>query len=188
VTKVAIGLKAHSGWAVVVVVGRTNGALQVIERSRIELVRPQDMPWGRAPYHAAEPLEPGAARDLVQRAIAGAHEAAAEQVRRLLQRLRETGHDVAGCAVLVGHPMPPWTTEQILAVHVRMHQAEGALFPAALSRAAEACGLPLREVPEKDLAARPADEALAAMGKAIGPPWGQDQKNAAAAAMIALPP
>src|SRR2546421_11697588 len=161
--KVAIGLKAHSGWAVVVVVGRANDSLQLIERSRIELVRAQDTPWGRAPYHAGQPLDPDAARELVQHATAGAQEAAVGEKRRLLHRLRQAGHEVAGCAVLVGHPMPSWTTEQILAVHVRMHQAEGALFPAALSMAAEACGLPLRPVAGQGLAGCAAGGDVAAM-------------------------
>jgi hypothetical protein len=34
-----------------------------------------------------------------------------------------------------------WTIEQVLSVHVRMHKAEGVLFPAALIAAAETCGL-----------------------------------------------
>jgi hypothetical protein len=29
-----------------------------------------------------------------------------------------------------------WSVDQILAVHVRMHQAEGVLFPDAIARAA----------------------------------------------------
>jgi GNAT superfamily N-acetyltransferase len=112
----------------------------------------------------------------VQRAIAGAHAAAEDEMRRLVQRLRAAGHDIAGCAVLLGHPMPAWTTAQILAVHLRMHQAEGALFPAALSRAAEACGLRPVPVPPKTLEARAAGE-LAALDRPAGPPWGQDQKK-----------
>jgi hypothetical protein len=186
--KVALGLKAHSGWAVVVVVGRSAGASQVLERGRLELVRPQDRPWGKAPYHAAETLAHAEAVELVQRAVAGAHAAAEEALRSLVQRLRAADHDVAGCAVLVGSPVPAWTTAQILAVHVRMHQAEGALFPAALAHAAHACGLRVVQVPQKTLDPSAHADAVAALGRGIGPLWGQDQKNAAIAAMIALAP
>jgi hypothetical protein len=37
--------------------------------------------------------------------------------------------------------MPDWTTDEILAVHFRMHKAEGVLFQSALVRAAEKCKL-----------------------------------------------
>ena len=69
--KVALGFKAHSGWAVVVVVGCQGGsAPRVLERGRVELVLPDQRPWGKAPYHAAETLAPDAAHALVQRAAA----------------------------------------------------------------------------------------------------------------------
>jgi GNAT superfamily N-acetyltransferase len=165
--KVALGFKAHSGWAVVVVVGRDGGgAPRVLERGRVELVLAQQRPWGKAPYHAAEPLAPDAAHELVQRAIAGAHAAAEDEMRRLVARLRAAGHDIASCGVLVGAPMPAWTTEQIRAVHLRMHQAEGALFPAALSRAAEACGLRVVQVEQKTLQARAAGDDIRRAGPA----------------------
>ena len=79
--------------------------------------------------------------------------------------------------------MPDWTIEQILSVHMRMHKAEGVLFPAALVAAAEACGLNVVAIPEKELTL---DDAVVALGKSVGPPWGKDQKSAALAAMIVL--
>ena len=97
--------------------------------------------------------------------------------------------------------LPDWTVDEILAVHFRMHKAEGVLFRDALARAARACGLRLLRVPEKQLDEH-AERALAAsinslgvnslrktiasLGKSVGPPWGKDQKDAALAAMIAL--
>jgi len=93
-------------------------------------------------------------------------------------------------------PMPDWTVDEILAVHFRMHKAEGVLFRDALARAAGACGLTLLEIPEKQLDEH-AERALAtsvnrlrgtiaSLGKSVGPPWGKDQKDASLAAMIAL--
>jgi hypothetical protein len=92
--------------------------------------------------------------------------------------------------------MPDWTVDEILAVHFRMHKAEGVLFRDALAGAARSCRLKLLEVPEKQLDEQ-AERALAtsvsslrktiaSLGKSVGPPWGKDQKDAALAAMIAL--
>ena len=47
--------------------------------------------------------------------------------------------------------MPNWSVAEILAVHFRMHKAEGVLFRDALARAAGACGVRFVRVPEKQL-------------------------------------
>lgn len=187
--RIAAGFKAHSGWAVLVVIGASGDGFHVIDRRRIELVDPADIDWAKQPYHAAEDLPPAKARQLVQRAISSAHRIAARELRAFVKRSREAGHEIDGCAVLVGSPMPDWTIEQILSVHVRMHKAEGVLFPAALAGAVEGCDLNLVTIPERDLPAR-VDAAtmkkLPELGKSAGPPWGKDQKNAALAAMLLL--
>jgi hypothetical protein len=178
--KIAAGFKAHSGWAALVVIGISKGELSVVERTRIELIDPGET-WAKQPYHAAEELPPAEARRLVQRGIDAAHRIAEREMRAFVRR--SAGHDIAGCAVLVGSPMPDWTIEQILSVHIRMHKAEGVLFPAALIAAAKACDLNVVAIPEKELAL---DDAVVALGKSVGPPWGKDQKSAAMAALIAL--
>ncbi|HZE62404.1 MAG TPA: hypothetical protein VE056_00925 [Pyrinomonadaceae bacterium] len=194
--KVALGLKAHSGWAALVVIGNSGSELQVIDRRRIELVEEKDSRWAKQPYHAAEALDPDAARDLVKRATKAAYRTADREMRATMKRLRKQEHKIVGCAVLVPNPMPEWSVDQILAVHFRMHQAEGVLFPEALARAANKCGLNLITIPEKILSER-AEKLLATplsgltskvtmLGKTVGPPWGKDQKNAALAAMVAL--
>lgn len=193
---VAVGLKAHSGWAALVVVGDSGGEVQVCDRRRIELVEPDDGGWAKQPYHAADDLPPEKAQRLVERGVKSAHRIAAREMRALLKRSSKAGHEIVGCAVLVPAPMPDWTIAQILSVHMRMHKAEGVLFPEALARAATACNLNLVAIPEKELGAR-AEESLGipfdiamkrvvALGKSVGPPWGKDQKLAALAAMVAL--
>jgi hypothetical protein len=92
--------------------------------------------------------------------------------------------------------MPDWSTDDILAVHFRMHKAEGVLFPEALCRAAKTCRLPFDTIPEKrldkyaeDTLAQPLSksiETIGNLGKTVGPPWGKDQKSAALAAILAL--
>ena len=194
--KVAFGMKAHSGWAALVVLGARSGELQVVDRSRMELVEQEEASWAKQPYHAAENLNADDARDLVRRGIAAARRIAVREMRTAVKHAREAGHEVAACAILVGDPMPDWTVDEILSVHFRMHKAEGVLFRDALARAAGSCGIKLLQVTEKQLDEQ-AERALAtsvnslrktitSLGKSIGPPWGKDQKDAALAAMIAL--
>ncbi|MGH9420561.1 MAG: hypothetical protein ACRD3J_11340 [Thermoanaerobaculia bacterium] len=185
--RIAAGFKAHSGWVALVVVGFLDGDVQLIDRRRIELVDPEDADWAKQPYHAADELPPAEARRLVERAIKAANRVANREMSALLERTRKAGHELIGCAVLVGSPMPEWTIDQIRSVHVRMHKAEGMLFPAALSAAVVACDLGLTEIPEKELRASDKDATtIARLGKTAGPPWGKDQKNAALAAMSIL--
>jgi len=193
--KLALGVKAHSGWAALVAVGRSGKEYQVIDRRRIELID-EGEPWARQPYHATEHLNADQARAKVKRAVEMVHRVAEEQMRQAIAWAKESKHEVAACAVLVPEPMPAWTTEEILAVHFRMHKAEGVLFPDALCRATERCKIALVKVAEKELEARAAQdlsmplcdiaEKIAVLGKTAGPPWAKDQKTAALAAMIAI--
>ncbi len=194
--KVAIGLKAHSGWAALVALGGRGDALEVLDRRRIELAPPAEAYWARQPYHAAEGLDPDEARAVVRRGIESARRLALREIEAAIQRERAARRSVAACAVLVGAGMPDWSVAEILAVHFRMHKAEGELFRDALLRAARACELRLVAIPEKSLLEHaesalgaPATELaaeVAALGKTVGPPWGKDQKDAALAARVAL--
>src|SRR5262245_59950992 len=154
--KVAFGMKAHSGWAALVVIGERDGELVVVDRRRVELVEEE---WARQPYHAAEDLEPAAARDVVKRGVEAARRIAVREMRAAVGRERERKNEVTACAVLVVDPMPDWSVEEILAVHFRMHKAEGVLFRDALVRAARACELRLAEISEK-LLTKSAESAL----------------------------
>jgi hypothetical protein len=190
---VAFGMKAHSGWAAMVAIGEYDGGMVMVDRRRIELV---DDEWAKQPYHAAEDLKPDAARDLVKRGVEAARRIAVREMRAAVKRELERENEVTGCAVLVVDPMPDWSVDDILAVHFRMHKAEGVLFRDALVRAARVCGLRLVEIPDKGLTPH-AERALGApasslakeiarLGKAAGAPWGKDQKEAALAALVAL--
>lgn len=191
--KVAFGMKAHSGWAAAVVVGDREGDFVVLDRRRIDLV---DEQWAKQPYHAAEELPAAAARTLVQRGIEAAHNIAIRQLRAMVKREGERDNEVAACAVLTASPMPDWSVDEILAVHFRMHKAEGVLFREALVKAADACNVKSVAIPEKQLMneaekvlGKPETELvkqITLLGKSVGSPWGKDQKDAALAAMIAL--
>ena len=191
--KVVFGLKAHSGWAALVTLGNDGHGFTVVDRSRLELVEEE---WAKQPYHTAEELEPKKARDVVKRGIDAAHRIARRELKAAVRRERNRGNDVAACAVLIGTPMPDWSVEQILAVHFRMHQAEGVLFRDALIAGAKASELKIVTLPEKTLLQeaekllrKPAHDLLqmvSTLGKAAGPPWGKDQKDAALAALVAF--
>lgn len=193
--KGAFGFAVHSGWAALVLVGGEPGRERVLDRRRVEFTG-QGEAWAKAPYHAADELEPEPARALVQRGLALARRNTARAVRAEVERAAAAGHEVGACAVLVGEPMPAWSVDEIRAVHFRMHKAEGVLWRDAIAAAAEACGLAVVPVAAK----RPAEDArkalgataagvarrLEALGAGIGAPWGKDQKDAALAALVAL--
>jgi hypothetical protein len=191
--KVTFGFKAHSGWAALVVLGGSKDAPEIVDRRRVELVEEE---WAKAPYHAAEELEAVEARILVRKGVKAAHENAKRQMKELIRRSEKLGNQVVACAVLMGAPMPDWTTAEILAVHFRMHKAEGVLFREALSGAATACKIRFVPVPEKTLSefaqrslkipGGVLSKKLVELGKEIGPPWGKDQKDSTLAALVAL--
>jgi hypothetical protein len=193
---VAFGVKAHSGWAALVALGARSGELQVVDRCRMELVEKDEASWAKQPYHAAKRLNACDARDLVRRGLETTRRIAVREMRTAVERAREAGHVVTACAVLVVDPMPDWTVDEILAVHFRMHKAEGVLFRDAVARAATVCSLRLLGIPEKHLdehaeralstSVKSLRKTMASLGKSVGPPWGKDQKDASLAAMIAL--
>jgi hypothetical protein len=224
---VALGFKAHSGWAAMVALGLANRSggdkpsavakaladrrslgegrsglsawlkdLVVIDRRRIELADPADGEWARQPYHAAEGLPSARAKAVVNRGITTARTMAVNEIKQAIARVEEAGHTVTGCAVLVGTPMPDWSVDEILAVHFRMHQAEGVLYRDVLIDAARACKLKVIEISEKRVSEEAArvlkqsaeqlSQHVSALKAQVGAPWGKDQKDAALAAMIAL--
>ena len=131
------------------------------------------------------------------RKVADVAEIMAERaVGGIIEELRSLGHQVvASGIVLGGHPLAS-TLTQTLSSHAAMHAAEGEMYRQALIHASETCGLPLRTVRERELYEHgaaalgiPVDELrgqVAELGRAMGPPWGQDQKGAALAAWLAL--
>lgn len=193
IAEAAFGFRAHSGWAALVVLGVLDGEVQVLERSRMELVEAE---WQKQPYHAAEESAPTEARQLVKSGINATRRITLREMKKAVKRVREYGFEVRSCGVLVGNPMPNWSTDEILAVHFRMHKAEGVLFRQVLADAARACDLQLAAVPEKTLLEYAESklgtgqdslfETVAALGKSVGAPWGKDQKDATLAAMIGL--
>ena len=193
--QVALGFRAHSGWAAVVAIGGSLRAPEVIDRRRIITADPA-IPGSKQPYHAAEKLELKAAEKLIARCTESSRLLARQAVREVLDDLRKSGHKPIGCGILLASGRPVGTLEATLASHAMLHTAEGQLFRDVLARASSHWKLPVTGVRERELFDQataqlriPAEKLrlrLNEMGKAIGSPWTQDEKLAALVAWLVL--
>ena len=189
---VFVGFKSHSGWAVAVTVGISDEHFRIVDRRRIELVD-EGQEWAKQPYHAADGRPRKEARGLIDRGLEAANRLADRRMKEIVNRCGDAGEKIIGCGIVMPEPMPGWTADEILAVHIRMHKAEGVLFPTALGHAAEAQGLRsfsfsekrITEIAAEGIGALAVDYILE-LRKLIGPPWGKDQKLAALAAALAF--
>jgi hypothetical protein len=193
--RAAIGIRAHSGWAAAVAVAGSLTTPEVLVRERIVVID-ADGPRANQPYHFAKNLSlPGGELYLAECAkIAG--RLGAEGLKRLTQRVCSAGYDVMGCAILTASGRPVPGLEQILASHAMIHTAEGEFFRKAFVDACDHLKIPVTRIRDRDLLDRAAKELriapaktknqLATTGRGLGPPWTQDQKNAALAAWLLL--
>jgi hypothetical protein len=167
---VALGFRAHSGWAVAVAV---RGAPEVVERSRIVTARVKQ------PYHAAEPLAFAKAEALIRACRSTSVGLAVEAIRPMI-----AAHAPACAAVLVGRALILPPLESILKSHAMIHTAEGVFYREILVEALGQLGLRVERVPEKALSAELGR--VSGLGRRLGPPWTQDHKLATLAALAAL--
>ncbi len=194
-THAALGLRAHSGWAVLVVVAGPLNAPLVIERRRIEIAD-RGIVGSTQPYHAATELDLRKAEAFVKRCAHSANLLAEQAVRAVIDNMRKRSYEVLGGGLLLASGRPAPALAATLASHALIHTAEGELFRSALSQAVEGCGLPLTNVKERELWDRSAVELhmtvaelqryVAEMGRPLGPPWRQDEKHAALVGWLAL--
>jgi hypothetical protein len=182
--RIALGFRAHSGWAAMVAATRTKDVPQVLDRRRIAIADPA-MPGARQPYHHAAEMPFPKAERFVKSAIESSRALALEALSAAAKALRSRGHEVVGCGVLLGSGKLLPELEMILASHALIHTAEGQMFRDVLVWAAQEFGLPVVGVREKELDAASL-KAIDGLGKLIGPPWTQDQKRATLAALMAL--
>ncbi len=191
----AIGFRVHSGWAAVVAVSLEKGAPVVLARQRIHLVETFTYEF-RQPYHTAEKMLIGQAREFITRMQAEARGLAYHAIRELASRTQEQGMKLTRCGLLLasGRPLP--ALEKILGSHALIHTADGELFREALLHASKRCGLKGFTIKEKELldhagqvlGAKPRDlmRRVTELGRPLGAPWSQDEKFATLAAWLAL--
>jgi hypothetical protein len=195
VKKAALGFRVHSGWAAMVAVCVEKSAPRVLARERVQLVETFTYRF-RQPYHTAEKLPLGEAREFVASVEKESQELAYRAIHGLRAELQKQGTELTHCALLLasGKTLPSF--EKILVSHALIHTADGELFREALSCAAKRCGLEIAGIKEKELLER-AGKTLCAqpaallrrvteLGKPFGSPWSQDEKFATLAAWLAL--
>jgi hypothetical protein len=193
--KAALGFRAHSGWAAMVALAGERRSPSVVDRRRIQIAD-SSLRGSKQPYHAAEGLEIGKARELLRQYTDGSRRLAREALRGVAKELRKEGHQLAGAGLLLGSGRTGVTLEATLASHALIHTADGDHFRDALTKACDRLDLPVTGVREKELFPRAAAtlrlseeeirRRVAEMGKAIGPPWTQDEKLSALAAWMVL--
>ncbi len=184
----ALGLRAHSGWAVMVAVAGGSAVL----RRRIEMTLGSGFRAGQ-PYHTAAEMKLRQAETFLRRTEKVAVEMAVAAVRDAGAWLASGGYRVMGAAVLVGSGKPLPELAKILAAHPLIHTAEGVFFREALKSALEGCGFAVVGIKEGEVLEQCAtaldipvlqlQKRLAGIGQALGSPWTQDEKLSAAAAL-----
>jgi hypothetical protein len=191
----AIGFRAHSGWAAAVAVCLDSGSPVVLARQRVHLVETFTYEF-RQPYHTAEKMLDGQAREFISRMQAEARRLAYLAVRGLESRVQEQGVKLTRCGLLLasGRPLP--LLEKILASHALIHTADGELFREALLHASARCRLRDFTIKEKELLERAGQvfhlksadlmARITELGRPFGSPWSQDEKFATLAAWLAL--
>ncbi len=191
----ALGFRVHSGWAAVVAVCVEKGAPVVLVKQRVHLVETFTYEF-RQPYHTAEKMLLGQAREFIARMQAEARRLAYRAVQELESRTQEQGVKLTRCGLLLasGRPLP--VLEKILASHALIHTADGELFREALLAASARCGLRDFTIKGKELLdragqvfrAKPNElmRRVTELGRPFGAPWSQDEKFATLAAWLAL--
>ena len=191
----AIGFRVHSGWAATVAVCVEKGAPVVLAKKRVHLVENFTYEF-RQPYHTAEKMLLGQAREFIERMQAEARRLAYGAIREIAARTQEQGVKLARCGLLLasGRPLPE--LEKILASHALIHTADGELFREALLHASARCGLKEFTIKEKELLdrtgqvfrAKPKElmRRVSELGREFGSPWSQDEKFATLVAWLAL--
>src|SRR6266576_1123648 len=191
----AIGFRVHSGWAAVVAVCVDRGAPVVLARQRVHLVETFTYEF-RQPYHTAEKMLEGQAREFISRMRTESRRLAYRAVQELESRTQEQGVKLTRCGLLLASGKPLPGLEKILASHPLIHTADGELFREGILHAIARCGLEDFRVKEKELLDRAGRmlrikpnalmRRVTDLGRSVGSPWSQDEKFATLAAWLAL--
>jgi len=194
IERVALGLRAHSGWAVLVALRGPASGPAVVDRRRLVLC---DKSFPRQPYHAAENLSAEKAQALVGRSLETANRLACEALASAAKERRAAGQEIAGAGLLLGSARPlPAELTAILRAHPLIHTAEGVMYREALRLGCERAAVTVVGVREREIEASACQQfklaplamrtKVTALGKPLGPPWTQDEKLATLAAWLVL--
>ncbi len=177
-------MRIHSGWAAMAAVVEP---LEVLDRRRLVCID-DAVPGARQPYHFVEAMELGAAERHLAHCAEISGSRAVEQLQAAVRDLTSRDVTVSRAAILEagGRPLPELA--RILASHALIHAAEGEFFRSVFRRACQTLGIPVTGIRAAELVAAPAElcETVNHLGRHLGPPWTQDQKQSALAAFLVL--
>ena len=189
----ALGVRAHSGWAAAILLCGPVAAPQILDRRRIPLCD-SAMEGSKQPFHHAETMECGPAERFIARCARSTDDHARSAIMALAETAAAHRRKLTGCGILAasGRALPD--LRSILASHSLIHAAEGEFYRDAVAHACERQRIAVSRVKERDVenwtAARVGEQALrstiAALGKALGPPWTADEKLATMIAWLVL--
>jgi hypothetical protein len=198
----SFGFRIKSGYAVAVLLAGSRQAPSAVGRRVVELCDP-DAVETRQPFHGGFGKEEGDPQEIARRVEIVRQSA----MRAIAVLMRETsGGEQDGrrrpgrnggpqAGLVVGSLIDP---QQVGNPHIRAHASEGRLFRTVVEEGLRAHGISCTVFLERELAVTAAHalcrndgsikQAVAGFGKAIGGPWRADEKTAAIAAWLVMPP
>src|SRR5258707_11675954 len=99
--RAAIGCRAHSGWAALVVIGGSPGSPELILRRRIENADPE-IPGSKQPFHAAERLEFPDAKEFLKECTASTRRLSRQAFNSVKDELHRKNYQAVTCGVVLG--------------------------------------------------------------------------------------
>ena len=187
-----LGFRPHTYWTAVVAVAGSLKTPQVLERRRIVFATGLE----RFVYHQAENMDLAKAQALIDDVRAATQANAAREIGALLADLQNEGVEVSAAATAAGTARLPDSLADIVAVHARMHAAEGEFYRDVVAEGCRAVGLEVHRVVERDapglvaaqlhIDAAQLEARMMQMGAALGPPWNEDFRLATQAAWSQL--
>jgi hypothetical protein len=190
--QLAIGFRVKTGRATAIVMAGPASAPRVLSRKSLQLWDPA-IPASHQPFHAEIELPQADSARVVPQALKAVERVALSSLRALVDEVQPALGLILGIALVAGSATDP---ESIRNPHMRAHAREGQLFPHALAAAAKTLRIPAVTMPESEVftgaAARLGKSpdaiklAVIDLGRAVGKPWGAEEKAAAAAAWITL--
>jgi hypothetical protein len=189
----SLGLTVSPGRAVVVILRGTRRTPVIVLRHEIDLADP----WVREsmhPYHQELRGVPDGYRAR-RRGCAAACRAAARAVRALLRDMKSHGLSAHGASIVVPSLADP---ARVAGAHARAHAEERKLYREAVQGALAAAGLRAAillgasvrsaAIAQLGLTGGQVDAMLKEFSHQVGTPWRAQEKQAALAAWLALPP
>jgi hypothetical protein len=188
---VALGFRVKSGYAIAVALQGSRSSPTALFRRIIGLSDP-DVPTTRQPFHAGMGIAQTNTREIARLTEIVAR-CAELSIRRLMESTELSNHTCAGAGLVVGSVIDP---SRVGNLHIRAHASEGRLFRTVLEGALRDHHVRCTVVLDKTLkqeAARALGRSdaelrrqLSDFGKALGSPWGADEKSAVLAAWLTL--